>query len=167
MSKICLIRGSLPGVLAAMFLALSAFSPGTVHAKIPFNYFIAKPIRGTISDAATGRPLAGASIDLKGGKQRTISDAQGGFSITVPDDNAVLVITYVGYITQEIQVGMVTSVTVSMQPSSSDLAQVVVVGYGSQNKRDVTGSVKSLRADAFNKGIINNPQHCCRVRLPG
>ncbi len=138
----------------------------------PFNSFagakhLQQTVTGVIRDAATGNPLAGASVELKGATVRTSSDAQGAFSIEVPENNAVLVITYVGYANQEITVGNRTQLSISLQSNSAELAQVVVVGYGTQNKKDITGSVKSVRSEAFNKGIVNTPQELLQGKVAG
>ncbi len=126
-----------------------------------------KTITGTILDADDGKPLPGAGITLKGSAQSVITDSNGSFTISVPDNNAVLVIKYVGYETQEILVGSKTRVEVRLAASASSLSQVVVVGYGSQNKRDVTGSVKSLKSEDFNQGIINTPQQLLQGKVSG
>ena len=124
-------------------------------------------VSGTVKDASNGSLLAGATIAVRGGNQSTNSDSRGAFTITVPNNNSVLVISYVGFVTQEVSVGNNTQLEISLQASTSDLAQVVVVGYGTQNKRDVTGSVKSLKAESFNRGIINSPQQLLQGKVAG
>ena len=124
-------------------------------------------ISGTIKDAANNAPLAGATIAVKGGNQSTNSDARGSFTITVPGSNSVLIVSYVGYVTQEIVAGNNAQIEISLQASTADLAQVVVVGYGTQNKRDVTGAVKSIKAESFNKGIVNTPQELLQGKVSG
>lgn len=124
-------------------------------------------VRGTVKDAVNGKALTGASITLKGTNTVSLTDMNGAFSITVPDGNAVLVISYVGYATKEVTVGNNETLDVSLQPAASDLGEVVVVGYGTQSKKDVTGSVKSLKSGAFNKGIINSPQQLLQGKVAG
>ena len=125
------------------------------------------PVSGTITDATTGTPLAGANVAVKGGSQATITDSKGSFTLDVPGANSVLVISFVGYVSQEILVGNNGTIDVALQPSTADLAQVVVVGYGTQNKKDITGAVKSVKAEAFNKGIINSPQQLLQGKISG
>src|SRR5687767_10648423 len=149
MRKICISQRCLKSFFAIILTCISFLVPGQVSAQ--------QNITGTVRDAA-GIPLAGATITVKGTPRTTTSDVNGAFSISVPDRNSVLVISYVGHVPQEITVGDNSSLEISMQPSSGELNTVVVVGYGTQNKRDVTGSVKSLKSEAFNKGIITNPQ---------
>lgn len=97
--------------------------------------------------------MPGAGITVKGTSTSVITDGNGSFSISVPDDNAVLLVKYVGYETQEVLVGSRTRIEVRLVASASSLSQVVVVGYGSQRKSDVTGAVKSLKSEDFNQGI--------------
>ena len=112
-------------------------------------------ITGKITSAA-GEPLVGVSVNLKGSTLGTQTDVNGSFSLTVPD-NAVLVISYVGYDTQEVSVGSQTELTIALQPSNKTLEQVVVVGYGTQRKLDVTGSVTQIKGDEISKQSVVNP----------
>src|SRR4051794_22027824 len=120
---------------------------------LPRESFAQRTATGIIRDVG-GKPLSGATIAVKGGTQTAVTDDKGTFSIAVPDNNSVLVISYVGFTTQELSVGTGNNFDVSLQPNFAELNQVVVVGYGTQNKKDVTGAVKSLKSDQFNKGIV-------------
>ena len=113
------------------------------------------------------QPLAGATVTVKGGSASATTDADGNFSITVPDDKAILVISYVGFTSVEIRVGNQASVNVNMQSSTAELASVVVMGYGTQSRRDVTGAVKSVKAESFNRGIINAPEQLIQGKVAG
>ncbi len=93
--------------------------------------------------ASTGESLAGVSIKVKGSTLGTQTDASGNFSITVPD-NAVLVISYVGYADQEVAVRGRTSINISLTASNAKMDEVVVIGYGTANKRDLTGSITKV-----------------------
>jgi len=126
-----------------------------------------KTVSGKVTDAATGAGLSGASVSLKGGSASVLTDASGRYSIAVADERSVIVISYVGYATQELVVGNRSSIDVGLQASSSELAQVVVMGYGTQSKRDVTGAVKSVKAEAFNRGIVNTPQQLLQGKVAG
>ena len=133
---------------------------------LPAASFAQQTTSGTIKDAG-GRPLPGATITVKGTSATTATDANGNFSISVPDSKSILVIRYVGYATQEIVVGSRTSFDIAMAAGAGELNQVVVVGYGTQNKKDVTGSIKSVKSDAFNRGIITSPQQLLQGKVPG
>ena len=99
-------------------------------------------ITGHVTDEK-GLALPGASIRVKGTKAGTTTDIDGKYSITVPDNNAVLVFTTIGYTTQEIPVNGRKTIDVQLLNNAKDLNEVVVVGYGAQKKRDVTGAVTS------------------------
>src|SRR3954469_10184057 len=126
-----------------------------------------KTVTGTIRDASKGVPLEGATVAVKGGNASTATDAKGFFSIVVPGNNATLVISYVGFTNQEIRLGDRNSIDIGLQTAGADLGQVVVVGYGTQKKKDVTGAVKSLRVEDFNKGIITSPQQLLQGKVSG
>lgn len=91
-------------------------------------------ITGTASDAATGDPLPFITIQVKGTAAGTTSDMDGNYSIDVPDRDAILVYSYIGYRSQEIKVGDLTHINVRLSEDVEALDEVVVVGYGVQNK---------------------------------
>lgn len=126
-----------------------------------------KTINGTVIDQITGLPLEGATVSVKGTKISTVTNKNGQFSISVPEGKADLIIGYIGYAEQVISVGNNTTIAVKLYSSASDLNQVVVVGYGSQNKKDLTGAVKSVKAESFNRGIINAPQQLLQGKVAG
>jgi TonB-linked SusC/RagA family outer membrane protein len=169
MSKIYFyVQRSLKLFTAALLICSCLFSPEMTFAKIGSAHAVKrKVITGTVLDAADGKPLPGAGVSVKGGPESTVTDGNGSFRISVPDDNSVLVFKYIGYVSQEIVVGSRDRIQVSLQSSASDLSQVVVVGYGTQNKKDVTGSVKSIKSEDFNKGIINSPQQLLQGKVSG
>jgi iron complex outermembrane receptor protein len=170
MKKISSLKRCLQVFPAVIIILALSFNPGSAFAKtISDGKTItnAQQVNGTVTDAVTGKGLPGASIGVKGSSVATTSDINGAFAITVPDSKSILVVTYVGYVTREIVVGNSTTLEISLEPNSSELAQVVVVGYGTQNKKDVTGSVKSLKSESFNKGIINSPQQLLQGKVAG
>lgn len=109
-------------------------------------------VQGTVT-SKTGEALPGVSILVKGSLIGTASDANGKFQLDVPDQNAKLVFSYVGYVTQEISVGTSKIIDVVMAEDDKALEEVVVVGYGTQRKVDVTGSVASINS----KAIVERP----------
>ena len=118
----------------------------------------------TSSDEGTGVP--GVNVVEKGTNNGTATDADGNYSINV-NDGATLVFSFVGYATQEVVVGGQTAVSVSLAPDVMSLSEVVVVGYGSQEKKELTSSVVSLSEEEFNKGNINDPTQLLQGKVPG
>ena len=103
-------------------------------------------ISGTVADKS-GTALPGASIVVKGTDKGIITDLNGDFTLTVPDKKTVLVVTYIGYVNQEITVGEQTHISVTLVEDIQQLNEVVVIGYGTQKKSDLTGSIASVSGD--------------------
>ncbi len=104
------------------------------------------PVTGTVSDE-TGQALPGVSVVVKGTSRGTTTDAAGTFKLSVPDQQSVLVFSYVGYELQEIAVTSQTAFTISLKTDNKSLNEVVVVGYGTQKKADLTGAIATVSAD--------------------
>ena len=122
-------------------------------------------VTGTVLDE-TGAPLPGASILVKGTTTGTITDLDGKFSIDVASD-AVLVISYLGYNSEEVSVNGLTTLSIQLEPDSSELNEIVVVGYGIQKRSDITGAISSVKSENFNKGVVNNPGELLQGKLAG
>lgn len=108
-----------------------------------------KTVTGTVIDAA-GIPVIGANVIVKGTTNGTITDFDGNFSLDVPA-NAVLEISYIGYLTAEVTVGNQSKVNVTLQEDTQALDEVVVVGYGTMRKSDVTGSIATAKGEELTK----------------
>lgn len=130
------------------------------------NNLTDQKITGRVTNAS-GEPVTGASVIIKGSKIGTTTDANGNFSISVPDNNAVLIISYVGYDSQEIPVAGKTSLLISLQPSSKALADVVVIGYGTANKRDLTGSIVKVNGKDIADKPNSNPLSSVQGKVAG
>ena len=103
-------------------------------------------IEGTVMDK-DGNPLPGANVVEKGTTNGVTADFDGNFSIEVADENAVLVISYIGFATQEVALAGRTTLNIQLQESTAGLDEVVIVGYGQVRKKDLTGSVSSVAGD--------------------
>lgn len=123
-------------------------------------------ITGTITDDA-GIPLPGASIVEKGTSNGTQSDFDGNYSLTVESGNAVLTISYIGFGTREITVNGQAIVNVSLEESSAGLEEVVVVGYGTQAKKDITGSVSVVDGDEIAARSTTNVSNALQGSVAG
>jgi TonB-linked SusC/RagA family outer membrane protein len=125
-----------------------------------------KTVTGTVSDKA-GAPVAGASVVVKGSNTGTNTDAEGKFSLSVPSDASALVISFVGLAEQEVAIGS-GPLTVTLQDATNrDLNEVVVVGYGTARRRDLTGSVATIRERDFNKGVFTAPDQLIQGKAAG
>ena len=122
-------------------------------------------VTGTITDEA-GEPLPGATVQIKGTVNGTVTDLDGKFTLEV-GEGAVLQISYVGYVLQEITVNGRTIINVQLQPDATQLDELVVIGYGTQKRSDVTGAVGSVKAEEFNKGVISNPVDLLQGKIAG
>ncbi|MBL7721736.1 MAG: carboxypeptidase-like regulatory domain-containing protein, partial [Chitinophagaceae bacterium] len=116
--------------------------------------------------SATGEPLAGVSVSVKGSRAGTTTDANGNFSITVPDD-AVLVFSSVGYESTEVSVKGKTSLTVVLKVSEKVQDAVVVIGYGTAAKRDLTGSIVKVKGDEIAAQPNANPLASLQSKVAG
>ena len=108
-----------------------------------------KTVTGVVVDAA-GVPVIGANVIVKGTTVGTITDFDGNYSLEVPE-NAVLQISYIGYLTEEVTVGDKSSINVTLKEDSQALDELVVVGYGTMRKSDVTGSIATAKGDDLTK----------------
>ena len=144
-----------------LFLVLGIFSQTTYAQSTSLT------VTGKLYDSKTNEPLIGGSVVIKGTSKGVSTDANGKYSISVPNNKTVLVFRYLGYNSSEMEVGAKNIIDVALVSASSDLAQVVVMGYGTQKQRDVTGSVKSVKSEAFNKGIINSPEQLLQGKVAG
>ena len=125
-----------------------------------------KTISGKILDEK-GNSIVGASIVVKGGTVGTTTDATGHYKLNVPVGTTTVVVSYVGYASQDLDVTSSSDVTASLQPTNSNLTDIVVVGYGTARKKDLTGSVTSITSKNFNKGYITSPDELLQNKVPG
>lgn len=123
-------------------------TPEPVTSKIDKQDFT---VTGTVQDQS-GQPLPGANILEKGTTNGTQTDFDGNFEITISNADAILSVSYIGFSSKEIAVNGQNSITVSLEESAAALDEIVVVGYGTQKKSDLTGSVSSLKSEDLNPG---------------
>lgn len=131
--------------VAIVLLAFPVFSliSGEVFAQVDAQK---QTITGKITEASSGEPLSGVSILIKGTTQGTISDMDGKFIIQAAPDN-LLVFSFIGYLDEEIKVGDQTLINVALVDDIQEMSEVVVIGYGTQKKSDLTGSVASVSSE--------------------
>ncbi|XOV90975.1 MAG: SusC/RagA family TonB-linked outer membrane protein [Bacteroidota bacterium] len=123
-------------------------------------------ITGNVVDE-TGEALPGATVLEKGTSNGTISDADGNFSLTVQGPNAVVQVSFVGYQPTEITVGTQSTINVNLEPDAEQLEEVVVIGYGTIKKRDLTGAVAQIDAAKISNQSPNSVTDILRANVPG
>ncbi|MBO0947893.1 SusC/RagA family TonB-linked outer membrane protein [Fibrella forsythiae] len=125
-----------------------------------------KVVKGTIKDE-NGQGLPGVSVVIKNAGRGTTTDPSGTFQLTVPDEGSVLVFSFVGYVAQEVPVGASTELAITLLEDNKQLSEVVVIGYGTQRKRDLTGSVVSIKGDETTKIPVTTPVEALQGKIPG
>jgi iron complex outermembrane receptor protein len=125
-----------------------------------------RPVTGKITDE-NGNPVPGATIQVKGTSTGTAATADGSFKLSVPPNGTTLVISFIGYNQQEVAIAGKSEFSISLVPSSTTLTDVVVVGYGTTRKKDLTGSVVSIKSADFNKGIVTAPDQLIQGKVAG
>lgn len=149
---------NLKRLLMTFVLSLAAFAAAIAQDRV---------VTGQVTDSRDGSPLAGVSITVKGRTTGTQTGADGTFRITVPAGATTLVMTYLGYQTQEVAVGT-GALNVSLTATTgANLNEVVVIGYGTQRKRDVTGAVATVGTKDFQKGAIQSPEQLIAGKVAG
>lgn len=131
-------------------------------------YLMAQSIKvsGTIVDEKS-EPIIGASVSVKGTTNGTISDEDGKFSLSVPNENSILVVSFVSYLPQELKIGSKRDFHVVLKEDQQLLGEVVVVGYGVQKKVNLTGAVGSVNSNELNARIAPSTTSLLQGRIPG
>lgn len=124
-----------------------------------------KQVQGKVL-SEKGDPIAGATIEVKAGKASTLSKDDGSFSFSVPSGAQTLTISSVGYNKQEVSITS-GEITVVLELKTTGLDEVVVIGYGTAKKKDLTGSVATIGEKDFNKGVITSPDQLIQGKTPG
>lgn len=150
-------QGSIPK-LVILFVAVLMLSGQMVMAQ-------GRQVTGTVFDNS-GAALPGASVQLKGTTTGTITDANGKYNLQAPDD-ATLVFSYIGYIRQEVVVGTKTTIDVTLASEASSLSEVVVVGYGTRTKANLSGSVTTVSGKELTERPVPNVQNLLQGRVSG
>src|SRR5262249_32432999 len=140
--KWSLLRISL-SILAALSFVIPVTSAAAKATAYSSDFFQSVQVSGTIKDEK-GEPLPGANVLVKGTTVGTTTDAAGSYSLSIPDGNVTLVFSFIGYTSKEVPVNAQSRIDVTLDPDIISLSEVVVTGYGSQSKRDITGSVATI-----------------------
>ncbi len=124
-----------------------------------------RTIKGEVTDAQNGEPLIGATVMAEGGKGGAVTDIDGNFVLQVPSAAKKIKVSYVGYLDKTIAIS--DNVKVKMESDSQTLSDVVVIGYGTARKSDLTGSVATVKSKDFNKGLVSSPEQLINGKVSG
>lgn len=122
---------------------------------------------GKITDATTGEPLTGASVKLKGTTKGTSSDAKGNYTLQLPENGGILVVSFIGYEPVEKTVSQAGALDIALKPKAVQTEELVVVGYGTQKRKEVTGAVSSVRVGDISANVSKNISGAIQGRVPG
>jgi len=147
-------------ILFYAFLALLAVSPALAQDG-------SRTITGTVTDGSTGDPLPGASVVIQGTSTGTSTDIEGAYELTVAGPDAVLEFSFVGYLPTEERVGDRTIIDVTLSPDTRQLDEVVVVGYGRQTQRDVTGNISTVSTEDLETLPVNSFEEAIQGQAAG
>lgn len=123
-------------------------------------------ISGKVTDASTGEPLPGVTVLVKGTTIGTITNFDGDYVLDAEQGTTVL-FSYIGYKVSEVQIANQSSLNVQLEVDTENLEEVVVIGYGTTKKKDLTGSIETVSAEDFNQGAINSPQQLLNGKVAG
>ncbi len=125
-----------------------------------------RTVSGKVTAVGEGE-LPGVNVLVKGTTTGTVTDLEGNYRLTVPEGYDVLVFSSIGYQNQEVTIGNRTTIDIEMAEDIQSLSEIVVVGYGTQEKRDATGAVASVKAEDFNQGVIASPEELIQGKTAG
>jgi TonB-dependent starch-binding outer membrane protein SusC len=145
-------------ILLFVLTNLWLFLPGLAQEKI---------VTGKVTDRDEGDPLPGVNVIVKGTTIGTFTDAEGGFSINVPGSSSILVFSFVGLKTIEVEAGSNTIIDVRMETDATQLSEVIVTGYSTQNARSVAGSVASVKAETIERVPLASFDQALQGQVPG
>ncbi len=151
--------------LCIIFISARSFTVlalGDSHKNEWNNSSFQRPISGKVTDEH-GSPIPGANVTVKGTTIGTMTDVDGKYRLTVPDDSKTLVISFIGYLSQEVIIGNSSSLDVTLVADTQTLSEVVVIGYGSQRKSDITGAISSVKG----KELVQLPMQRVDQALQG
>jgi iron complex outermembrane receptor protein len=123
-------------------------------------------VSGTVTAPEEGA-LPGVNVLVKGTTTGTVTDLDGNYRLTVPEGNDVLVFSSIGYVNQEVAINGRTTINVELQADIQSLSEVVVVGYGSQEKKEITSAVASIDSEQFNRGNVNDVSQLLQGKVAG
>ena len=126
-----------------------------------------RTVTGTVTSSEDGQPLPGASVVLKGTSTGTATDVNGQYELSVPQDGGVLRVSFVGYVAREVPIEGRSEIDVELTPDYQELSEVVVVGYGSQIQKDVTGNISRVAAEDIENSPVTSIEETLQGKAAG
>ena len=126
-----------------------------------------RTVTGKVTDAKDGSPLVAASVAVKGTKKGVSTSSDGTFSLKVSATENTVVVSFLNYASKEVSIAGQNNINVSLTQNSEQLGDVVVIGYGSVRKKDLTGSVTNVSAKDFVKGQLTSPEQLIAGKVAG
>src|SRR5437016_1111358 len=123
-------------------------------------------VKGLVTDE-NNTPLAGVTVSVKGGSKSTATNDNGAYAIEVGGSDDVLVFSFTGAQNKEVRADGKKVINVTLSTTTKQLKDVVVIGYGTANKKDVTGSITTIKSEEFNQGVLTTPAELLQGKVPG
>ncbi|MFC5626001.1 TonB-dependent receptor domain-containing protein [Algoriphagus winogradskyi] len=126
-----------------------------------------RTVTGTVMDPLLGESIPGATVLIKGTTRGTATDLDGKFSLDLQAGDQILVISFIGYTPQEVEIGNRTNIIINLEEDIQSLEEAVVIGYGTQDKKEITSAVVAVKPEDFNKGNVSNPAQLLQGKVAG
>ena len=147
-------------LVSCLLLALILLVGGSGYAQ-------ERSVSGTVIDLESGEALPGVNVLAKGTSIGTVTDVEGNYRLTINDNISTLVFSSIGYTSEEVEINGQSTIDLQLAPDIQSLSEVVVIGYGTQQKRDITGSIASVDAEALEKVAVTGLDQALQGRAPG
>ncbi|MCF4102562.1 SusC/RagA family TonB-linked outer membrane protein [Gillisia sp. M10.2A] len=134
---------------------------------LPMSFFAQQSVSGSVTESATGLPIPGVNIIIKGTTNGTTTDFDGNYTLNNVSNSDVLVFSFLGFTTKEIAYQGQNTLNIQMDESQAALEEVVLIGYGSTSKQDATGAVEKIDQEKFNQGAVISPEQLISGKSAG
>jgi TonB-dependent SusC/RagA subfamily outer membrane receptor len=151
---------------AALLISTMAAGKNGIRPGMRHSSPVDKAVKGKVTDEK-GQPLVGVNIVVKGTSVGTTSDGDGKYELNNVVENQVLVFSFIGYVQHEVTVRSQSVIDVQLVPNAEQLSEVVVVGYGTVNKKDLTGAIATIAGKDIEQGSINTPDKALQGKIAG
>lgn len=152
--------------MTKFYLSLSRYLTVLLIFMTTIAWSQSRTVTGKVTSADDGTGIPGVNVVEKGTNNGTVTDVEGNYSLNV-GENSTLVYSFVGYTGQEVAVGGQSTINIGLMADVTSLDEVVVIGYGTQEKKEITSSVSSVKSEDFNRGTVNDPVQLLQGKVAG